>query len=315
MHGIIESMSAGRLARPPRGTMMADGRRATPPVRITNQREVDAMNPDDPPLRSPSTPAGDGAEATPAPPPRDGSKRIWPAAILAGAVAGSLAWLVGEAGFVRVEPAVEQVNLMGQVVQTSTAASAAAAERATAVRTYGVLGAALGLAMGLAGGIARGSLRAARAGLTGMIAGGLAGALLPLAALPLDLALSRADGDDMIPSLLMHLLMWVPLGAVGGLSLGLAAGGWPGAGLAAVGGAMGALIGTVAFELIGAVAFPLAETGRAISTTPGSRLLGRMLVAVLSAAGAAYAILGRAGGPGGRRTVGGGPSRAIEPGR
>ena len=94
----------------------------------------------------------------------------------------------------------------------------------------------------------------------------------------------------------MHGAFWIPIGAAGGLALGL--GRRDRIASALVGGAFGALVGTVAYEMIGGMVFPMAETGAPISLTGTTRLLGRLLVPTLAAVGAAMAIAPPASTPG-----------------
>src|SRR5262249_21167578 len=75
-------------------------------------------------------------------------------------------------------------------------------------------------------------------------------------------------------------------GLVGGLAFGLGLGGGRSSvARAAAGGLVGALLAALLFEATAAMAFPKAGTTRPLSLTPESRLLAKMMVAMLSAAG------------------------------
>jgi hypothetical protein len=66
---------------------------------------------------------------------------------------------------------------------------------------------------------------------------------------------------------------------------------------AAVGGLVGALLAAFLFEATAAMAFPNAATTRPLSLTLGSRLLAKMMTAMLSAAGVVALIAGRLASP------------------
>ena len=57
-----------------------------------------------------------------------------------------------------------------------------------------------------------------------------------------------------------------------------------------IGGFLGAALGTVVYEFIVAIAFPMVGTSRFVSVTPGTRLLARIAVTVLAAAGVAMGL-------------------------
>jgi hypothetical protein len=220
-----------------------------------------------------------------------GRRRLWAAALLAGLVAAVGIALLEETGMLRVKPKLEVVQVMGANVPTLTLRMKQAAESARAVRTFGVFGACLGLAFGLAGGLARGKARSS--GLTaavGLLGGGLAGGLAPLVVLPASQwALDHGMGD-LLNSLALHLGLWTPMAAVGGLVFGWGLGDRRAIGPAALGGLVGAAIGIVGFEFLGAVVFPLAETGLPFSTTRASLFLARLFVTLPAALGIALAL-------------------------
>ncbi|MFO0892707.1 MAG: hypothetical protein U0790_26635 [Isosphaeraceae bacterium] len=109
----------------------------------------------------------------------------------------------------------------------------------------------------------------------------------PLIVIPLASRAEDLSGADLGRSMLIHAAMWVALSAVAGLAMGIGAGGRRRALDGLIGGALGALIGVIAYDLIGGLGFPLANTGMPISTTPSTRLLARLLIALGAAAGAA----------------------------
>ncbi len=255
---------------------------------IAHRREIIAMNPPDPePISVP--PPVPGAPADPPSTARgSGSpRRIALAALVAGVTAGMAAWLGGEAIHGAFNP-VETYELLasGQMDRLNNAA-----RNREATLAFGMLGGALGLALGLAGGLARRSARAAAiAAAVGLPLGVAVGVVPALVLLPIADANREKLTDGLILPLLIHAGLWSAIGAAGGWALGNGAGG-PVA-RAVLGGLLGAVVATVIYELVGALAFPLAQTGRPLAATWGTRLLARLAVATLTAGGAAWAAAG-----------------------
>jgi hypothetical protein len=96
-------------------------------------------------------------------------------------------------------------------------------------------------------------------------------------------------GGDLAASLLLHAGLWAGIGAAGGLALGLGLAGRLRTWQSALGGLLGAIGGGLVFDFMGAFAFPLEERGLPTSSTARTRLLAQLFVAVLAAAGAAWA--------------------------
>jgi hypothetical protein len=215
---------------------------------------------------------------------------------VAALVAGLAAWLVGETGLVWVAPRKISMVTMGQRHLGTTAETERAAVVATAARVYGVFGAALGLALGAAAGLARRSPRGAfTAALLGAGLGGVAGFGASYGLVPLFFRYRDAFATDLITSMLLHGAVWAAVGSSAALALGVGLGAGPSRLVRCViGGALGALIGAAAFEVLGAVFFANDDTGEPVSTSAGSRLLARLLVA-------AFIALGTSAGFGARR--------------
>jgi hypothetical protein len=200
----------------------------------------------------------------------------WAFALLAGLVAGMVAWAVGEATFV--PEAAVQSNREEAVVLPVVAGI-----RNGSI-SFGTLGAALGFGLGLAGGmIGRSVPRAVIAGATGMLLGGGAGVALTRMIVPVYYGNVRSG--DMIYSLMVHGGVWVAIGAAAGLAFAIGVGGAHQILRGLLGGGAAALLATFIYEFAGAILFPTALTDRPISQTWSSRLLARLLVSILVAAG------------------------------
>jgi hypothetical protein len=209
--------------------------------------------------------------------------RTWSLALTAGLAAGTLAWIIGE---------VMQVpeTVLATAKGTNTDLSLASEGIRNAVVTSGILGATLGACAGLAGGVVRRSIAwTVLASATGLIIGGGAGAGIAKLLAPIYYEHSREN--DLIHPLIVHGGTWAGVGAVAGLALALGlGGGWRRALRLVAGCAAAALLATFIYDFIGVTVFPLAMTDRPVSKTWETRLLARLIVAVLVAAGAVLAI-------------------------
>jgi hypothetical protein len=214
----------------------------------------------------------------------------WGQTLIAGTLAGLLAWAGGEW--------IERANSVRIVSEFEVAGAQQFAQRGAAILakatlSYGLLGTLLGLALGLVGGAARRSARGAIAGaVAGAILGGIAGAVT--ARLAVAIFLRNEDttvSDQILLPLLTHGAIGSALGAAGGLAMAIGLAG-PRRRLlhAAFGGLLGAVVATFFYELIGGLAFPLEQTGQPISSGVGSRLFARLVVAILVAAGVTFAL-------------------------
>jgi hypothetical protein len=205
-------------------------------------------------------------------------------------VAGLFSFALGETRLVEAAAKHERFIAAGRTINWSTPATKEHAAVVTSARLHGVFGGLLGLLMGLVGGQARRSGRAALvAGLVGACAGTLMGIAAPYRVLPVYARYRQLYDADLVASLVLHAGLWAGIGAAGGLALGLGLGGESRTCRAALGGLLGALGGGLLFDILGGVVFPLEETGLPTSASARTRLLARLLVAVLAAAGAAWA--------------------------
>jgi len=205
--------------------------------------------------------------------------------VVAGVVAGLAAFGVGEATSELIPPDTVQFNFFGAKRETVSRDTPRVVRRTTAL-AYGVLGVCLGGCLGFAGDVARRSAAASVAGgLLGAVLGAVLGGQATLWLLPSLLELRQNHRDlDMIIGMLIHGVIWGPLGAAAGLAFAIGLGDSRLTGRALAAGLVGAVLGAVAFDLVGAFAFPLAKTDSPISLTWPSRLLARLLVCVATAA-------------------------------
>ncbi|MDG3006597.1 hypothetical protein [Paludisphaera mucosa] len=227
------------------------------------------------------------ADRTDVAPRGGGNGKIVALALVAGLIAGGASSLVGErvvAGYRdRLFPKLK-------IVQTPEDAARLEAARVGSARAvYATMGGLLGLALGAAGGLATGSRRravgaAVAGGVLGLVAGGATASI----ATPIFFRGRDSQADDLIVPLLAHGAIWVLVGALVGLAFGLGLGlRSRGAAKALAGGLVGALIATIVYEIAAALAFP---SGKSDLPLPGGgppRILAQVLVAVLTALGAA----------------------------
>jgi hypothetical protein len=216
------------------------------------------------------------------------SRRLLFTASLLGALAGLISSGVGETGLLEEPAKREKFIAAGHHLDEPTGPTILAAARITLARHHAIFGGLFGFFLGTVGGLARRSIIAALvAGLAGGGVGAGIGAGAAFLALPIYARHLQLEGGDMLGSLILHACLWTGIGAAGGLALGLGLGGRLRVLQTAIAGALGALCGVLFFEVLGAIVFPLDETGSPISATARTRLLARLLVAVLAAAGAA----------------------------
>ncbi len=217
--------------------------------------------------------------------------RAWGFALMAGAAAGLVAWLGGEAVVDRFAAAGTPRNVYGTMVSQPSSDSIRVSELKNGMLAFAILGAAVGGVMGLAGGLARGRMRSAL--FTAAIGLGLGVAAAVATTWADGLAYRRwfdQVADNLLATLLFHGAVWSSIGAAGGLAFGIGISGRGGALRGLLGGLLGGWLGTLLFEVIGSAAFPLDRTFQPVSLSWGSRLAGRLAVAVCVAIGTALTL-------------------------
>lgn len=221
---------------------------------------------------------------------------IWLLVLAAGAVAGGLAWVLSEPYVDYHKPPVEISDAAYDFIALNREQSAANTKNAAIV--FGLFGGLLGGLAGLAAGLASRSSRLAPvAALVGLAVGALAGALPAFGIIPVHYRNFNEAEIEMHSYFLplaagVHFTLWGPIGAAAGLAMAIGLRGFqPRAiGLGLLGGLVGALVGTVLFEGLGAVLFPFDRTSDPMSTTPTTRLIARLMIAVFSVLGAAVTL-------------------------
>ncbi len=206
---------------------------------------------------------------------------------LGGLVAGVAAFGIGEATYKVIVAKLVEVPTSGTVVMAATAQTQSVADVWNAALAYAALGGCLGGCLGLAGGLARRSwTAAAAAGLLGLLLGaGLPAGVSLVTLKAFSEARVHVPDYDIALSMAMHGLIWGLIGGASGLAFAVGTGGRGRLAPAALMGLLGAVLGAVAFDLVGAAFFMQADTGDPISTTWPSRLMARLMVALLTAAG------------------------------
>jgi hypothetical protein len=202
--------------------------------------------------------------------------REWTITLAAGLIAGALAWAAAETALI---PEIATSSKGGHA-----GLSPAAIGTRNALVSFGILGGALGLLSGLAGGwIARSVSWASIAAVCGLLLGTAIGLGTAWLIVPVYYQTLRANNVGV--SLMVHGATWGAIGAAAGLAFGIGLGAKARAVRVLFGGAGGALIAMVVYDLAGVILFPMAMTDRPVSTTWESRLLARVLVSLLVAAG------------------------------
>jgi hypothetical protein len=221
-------------------------------------------------------PGPDPAPASTAAPAGGTGARIWVLALSAGLAAGLVAWAIGEAMLVPeagYQDKKEKINILPE-----------AAGIQNCYYSFGALGAGMGLGLGMAGGLIRQSvLRATMAGAAGVLLG--AGAGLESTRLILPVYYAHDKSGEIVYSLMVHAGVWAIVAAAAGLTFAIGLGEWRRAPSTILGAAAAALLAALIYEFGGGMLFPFALTDRPISQTWVSRLLARVVVTVMVAAG------------------------------
>jgi len=229
-------------------------------------------------------PSGDAPQTAAVP--RFAPAPLWTGGLIVALLAGGLSWRLGERYIDYYKPSEEAAEAAYDFTQLNIEEKQAGS-RNTAI-AYGLFGGILGAALGALGGLlGRSPKRAGILGVAGLLLGALAGAAPPFLIFPLyydHMSHPEIEFESyFLPlTVLMHTGLWCPLGAVAGGSLAVGLKGLRGSALlkGILGGLLGALIGAVLYNGIGAFAFPLDNTTYPVSTTPITRLLARIVVAI-----------------------------------
>ena len=208
--------------------------------------------------------------------------RPWKLVAAAGLLAGLIAFGAGEAVYnvIPAQGVLQKIMMSNIDVMIPSQETENVAATKNGALTFGLLGMCLGGFLGMAGGLARRSTSATvTAGVLGAVLTSVLGAGISLLLLPycLKAQLDHTD-NDLIIALIMHGLIWGPVGAVAGLAFAVGLGERRLMVHALTASLVGAVLGTVAFELIGAAFFSSSETVNPISVTWPTRLMARLLV-------------------------------------
>jgi hypothetical protein len=214
--------------------------------------------------------ARDDARPAPEASPLAGIKAI--AAILAIALAAGVAsW--GASNRFRVAEVVDEDDFYG-----GAEISVPLATRNGMV-AYATIGAVLALGLGVTAGLLtrrRSAPRAALAGLAGAVLGACGGAATSWLLVPV--FFRRMESANITLAVLIHLGIWMAVGAASGFAAGTGVGSRGGFARCLIGGIIGAALGTVLFDIPGAF-FPFAHTERPLAEEAVTRLVGNLLLA------------------------------------
>lgn len=196
-------------------------------------------------------------------------------------IAGLAAWAIGESKAISAPPRAVMMKLMGRDVALPTRATQEAASVITFTRVTAVFGGILGLTAGLGGALISGlSKRSVIASVLGLLAGASLGAGTAYVTADLYYRHHESIDLDLLPSLLMHGIVWGSIGVACGSSFAIALGAKRVQFARIIaGGFLGALSGTIVYDVIGALLFAVDETAEPISKTTITRLLARAIVA------------------------------------
>ncbi len=103
----------------------------------------------------------------------------------------------------------------------------------------------------------------------------------------------RAEDEgpgELTRAVLLHLGLWLPIGAAAGMALAIGLGEPRRIPAAVLGGLVGVAGATLAFEILGSVVYPLAETAGPIAKEWQPRLLAPLLVSLGAALGSSVLI-------------------------
>jgi hypothetical protein len=234
----------------------------------------------------PNDPRSDPAEVTPE---LGGMSRLLVFASIAGLIAGSASLLAGEVVLRRyqsellaplnISPSPEEMRRWHD------------ARLYSATLTFTLMGGILGVAMGLAGGAVRRVVSASvRAALVGCLLGTAVAAAAALVLVSVFFKRHDPQSGDLVLPLLTHGAIWSTVGAIGGLAFGLGLGGRGRWKSTLAGGFAGAVLATVVYEIVGAILFATSKTHLPVSSSLTTRVMAQLLVAILSAVGAASAV-------------------------
>lgn len=211
--------------------------------------------------------------------------------IAAALIAGLVAGLLGENGYVQVKAKVVAGEVLGNPMMGTTTATEQAAVKQRAAREYGILGLVLGLATALAATKLPGASGKTVPGIAiAAVLGAASASLFSMMAVPLFFKLRGRTEVDLIPSMAVHAAIWMPMALGIGLGFGLVTGARGRLLIqTCVSAAIGALIGTVAYEMIGAALLASDETGEPIASTAVARIAATAIVGLFVGVGLAVA--------------------------
>jgi hypothetical protein len=218
-------------------------------------------------------------------------------ALTAGVLAGLLSWAAGEYTNETFKAEEVETRIELQTIIQSTLVTENRATTRNATLAFTILGCVTGLALGFAGGLVAGSVRRGSVvGIAGAVLGALAGFLGSMAFLRIFFRHQAPNPNDLWTPILGHGGIWAAIAAAGAISFVAGVGRWRRLPEALLGACGGAILATIAFHVLCTALFPDARSTEPLSNSAVVRLIGRLLVTVLIAAGAAKGVESYTGG-------------------
>jgi hypothetical protein len=215
---------------------------------------------------------------------REFGMRLWAYGLGAGLTAGLASGLIGEGVHGWFNPNIGPASIHArEAEQIGRTALIHAAEINQVALAMGILGGLEGLSLGLAGGLSRRSIRSAvLAAAGGLFVGASAAVGASFCIMPYYISNRNYFGESFLAPLLLHAVLWVPIGATGGLALGIGLTGWRRTAHAIAGGLVGAALGTLVNDFTSVALFPLTNASLPLSDTWNARVTARLIITLFS---------------------------------
>jgi hypothetical protein len=210
--------------------------------------------------------------------------------LVAVLAAGLLSWAGIEATRGLIRPQVFQKQMPdGSTVVDATLDSKKSADMKDVALASGIQGGALALVLAVLGGlVGRSPGRGLAVGLCAMVAGAAAGAAAGYRLFPIIFRDHVPDPNDLLTPLLVQAGIWIAIGAVAGLALGLGLGSVRRVPDALWGSVLGGFLAAGLYRLLYGMLSPASSPTVLVALDPTNRLLAAFCLAGLVSVGAAW---------------------------